>query len=101
MSVDRLFLFDLFDTIIEVSSAFFCSNPDVLSFDESEKGIFDSLKNIARLPLDSPKEGIGWPISLLARWGNCPLGRRARSLLPLALVSVLVAIDWFLRRAFR
>ena len=34
----------------------FCSNPDVLGIDESEKGIFDSLKNIAQLPPGSPKE---------------------------------------------
>ena len=39
------------------SASTFCSNSDALGFDESEKGIFDSLKNIARLPLDSPKEG--------------------------------------------
>ena len=39
------------------SASSFCSNSDALGFDESEKGIFDSLKNIARLPLDSPKEG--------------------------------------------
>ena len=46
-----------FDFVVEVSSTSFCSNPDALGFDESENGIFDSLKNIARLPLDSPKEG--------------------------------------------
>jgi hypothetical protein len=57
VSVDRLFLFELFDTVIEVSSAFFCSNLDALGFGELEKGIFYSLKNIARLPLDLPKEG--------------------------------------------
>ena len=39
------------------SASSFCSNSDALGFDESEKRIFDSLKNIARLPLDSPKEG--------------------------------------------
>ena len=50
------FLFS-FDFAVEVSSTSFCSNPDALGFDESEKGIFYSLKNIARLPLDSPKEG--------------------------------------------
>ena len=50
------FLFS-FDFVVEVSSTSFCSNPDALGFDESEKGIFGSLKNIARLPLDSPKEG--------------------------------------------
>ena len=39
------------------SASSFCSNSDALGLDESEKGTFDSLKNIARLPLDSPKEG--------------------------------------------
>ena len=38
------------------STSFFCSNPDALGIDESEKGIFDSLKNIAQLPPSSPKE---------------------------------------------
>jgi hypothetical protein len=50
------FLFS-FDFVVEVSSTSFCSNPDALGFDESEKGIFGSLKNIDRLPLDSPKKG--------------------------------------------
>ena len=44
--------------MIEVSSASsFRSNPDALGFDESEKGIFGSLKNITQLPFGSPKEG--------------------------------------------
>ena len=38
------------------STSFFCSNPDALGIDESEKGIFDSLKNIAQLPPSPPKE---------------------------------------------
>ena len=43
--------------MIEVSStSSFCSNPDALGVDESEKGIFDSLRNIAQLPSSSPKE---------------------------------------------
>ena len=46
-----------FDFVVEVSSASFCSNPDALGFDESEKGIFGSLKNITQLPPGSPKEG--------------------------------------------
>ena len=48
-----------FDFAVEVSSASssFCSNPDALGFDESEKGIFGSLKNITQLPPGSPKEG--------------------------------------------
>ena len=44
--------------MIEMSSASsFCSNPDALGFDESEKGIFGSLKNIAQLLPSLPKEG--------------------------------------------
>ena len=44
--------------MIEVSStSSFCSNPDALGIDESAKGIFDSLQNIAQLPPSSPKEG--------------------------------------------
>ena len=48
-----------FDFAVEVSSASssFCSNPDALGFDESEKEIFGSLKNITQLPPGSPKEG--------------------------------------------
>ena len=34
----------------------FCSNPDALGIDESEKGIFNSLRSIARLPSSLPKE---------------------------------------------
>ena len=34
----------------------FCSNPDALGIDESEKGIFGSLKSIAQLPPSPPKE---------------------------------------------
>ena len=44
--------------MIEVSStSSFCSNPDALGFDESEKKIFYSLKNIAQLPPSPLKEG--------------------------------------------
>ena len=44
--------------MIEVlSTSSFCNTPDALGFDESEKGIFGSLKNIAQLPPSSPKEG--------------------------------------------
>ena len=44
--------------MIEVlSTSSFCSTPDALGFDESEKGIFGSLKNIAQLPPNPLKEG--------------------------------------------
>jgi len=48
-----------FDFVVEELSASssFCSNPDALGLDESEKGIFGSLKNITQLPPGSPKEG--------------------------------------------
>ena len=48
-----------FDFVVKVSSASssFCSNPDALGFDESEKGIFGSLKTNSQLPPGSPKEG--------------------------------------------
>ena len=39
------------------STSSFCSTPDALGFDGSEKGIFDSLKNIAQLPPSPLKEG--------------------------------------------
>ena len=35
----------------------FCSNPDALGIDESEKGIFGSLKSIAQLPPSPSKDG--------------------------------------------
>ena len=44
--------------MIEVSgTSSFCSTLNALGFDESEKGIFGSLRNIAQLPSSSPKEG--------------------------------------------
>ena len=44
--------------MVEVSgTSSFCGNPDALRIDESEKGIFDSLKNIAQLPPSPPKGG--------------------------------------------
>ena len=66
------FLFS-FDFVVEVSNTSFGSNPDALGFDESEKGIFDSLKNIAQLspsPLrgddqlgDSAAGAVGSPVA--------------------------------------
>ena len=101
MSVDRLFLFDLFDTVIEVSSASsFCSNSDALGFDESEKGVFDSLKNIARLPLDSPKEGDRLADSAAGAAGDLSIGE-AGKVSPIAGTGeCLDVVGWFFRRAF-
>ena len=56
------------------SASSFCSNSDALGFDESEKGIFDSLKNFSRLPLDSPKEGDRVVDSAAGMAGNQALG---------------------------
>jgi len=65
--------------VIEVSStSSFCSNPDALGIDESEKGIFYSLKNIARLPLDSPKEGDRLADSAASSVGDLVLGEAGK-----------------------
>jgi hypothetical protein len=46
-----------FNFEVDVSStSSFCSNPDALGIDDSEKGIFNSLKSIARLPPSPLKE---------------------------------------------
>jgi len=61
--------------VIEVlSTSSFCSTPDALGFDESEKGIFGSLKNIAQLPPSSPKEGDRVADSAAGDAGNLVVG---------------------------
>ena len=60
------------------SASSFCSNSDALGFDESEKGVFDSLKNIARLPLDSPKEGDRLADSAAGAWGELSIGEAGK-----------------------
>ena len=61
--------------MIEVSgTSSFCSTPDALGFDESEKGILGSLKNIARLPSCSPKEGDRVADSATGDAGNLVIG---------------------------
>ena len=61
--------------MIEVlSTSSFCSTPDALEFDESEKGIFGSLRNIAQLPPGSPKEGDRVADSAAGMAGNQALG---------------------------
>ena len=59
-------------------SSTFCSNLDALGIDESEKEIFYSLKNIARLPLDSPKEGDREVDSATGTAGNQSLGEAGK-----------------------
>ena len=77
--------------MIEVSStSSFCSNPDALGFDESEKEIFGSLKNITQLPPGLPKEGDRVADSAAGAAENLVTEEARRSLLPLALVSGLI-----------
>ena len=61
--------------MIEVSgTSSSCSSPDALGFDESEKGIFGSLRNIAQLPPSSPKEGDRVADSVAGDAGNLVVG---------------------------
>ena len=86
--------------MIEVSSTSFCSNPDALGFDESEKGIFDSLKNIARLPLDSPKEGGRMADSAAGTLGEQPIGEAGNESPAAGTGECLDVVDWSFRRTF-
>ena len=66
---------------------FFCSNPDALGIDGSEKGIYDALKKIAKLPPSPPRVGDRLVDSAAGtRERVLRLKMQARSLL-LALVS--------------
>ena len=78
----------------------FCRNSDALGFDESEKGIFDSLKNIARLPLDSPKEGDRVVDSAAGVAGNQALGKAGGESAAAGTGECLDLVDWFFRRTF-
>ena len=60
--------------MVEVSSTSFCSNPNALGIDESEKGIFDSLKNIAQLAPGPPKEDDRLGDSAAGTSGDLALG---------------------------
>ena len=82
------------------SASTFCSNSDALGFDESEKGIFDSLKNITRLPLDSPKEGDRVVDSAAGVAGNQALGEAGRESHAAGTGKCLDLVDWFFRRTF-
>ena len=78
----------------------FCSNPDALWIDESEKGIFDSLKNIAQLPPSPPKGGDQLGDSA-AGTAESPTAEEAGKDFSVAGTSeCLDVIDWFFRRAF-
>ena len=93
------FLFS-FDFVVEVSSTSFCSNPDALGFDESENGIFDSLKNIARLPQDSPKEGDQLADSAAGAVGELPIGEAGKEFPATSIGECFGVVDWFSRRTF-
>ena len=86
--------------MIEVLSTSFCSNPDALGFDESEKGIFDSLKNIARLPLDSPKEGDRLADSAAGALGELSIGEAGKESPAAGTSECLDVVDWFFLWAF-
>ena len=61
--------------MIEVlSTSSFCSTPDALGFDESEKGIFGSLENITKLLPGSLKEGDRVADSAAGDAGNLVVG---------------------------
>ena len=49
----------------------FCSNPDALGVDNSEKDIFDSLKNITQLP-PSPSKDVDRPEDSVIRMAGSP-----------------------------
>ena len=84
-----------FDFVVEVSSTSFCSNPDALGFDESEKGVFDSLRNIARLPLGSPKEGDRLADSAAGSVGELPIGEAGKESPAAGTGECLEVIDLF------
>ena len=86
--------------MVEVSSTSFCSNPDALGFDKSEKGIFDSLKNIARLPLDSLKEGDRLADFAAGAVADLSIGEASKEFPAAGTGEWLDLIDWLFRRAF-
>jgi len=77
------------------SASSFCSNSDALGFDESEKGIFYSLKNIARLPLDLPKEGDRLADSAAGSVGELPIGEAGKESPAAGTGECLEVIDLF------
>ena len=95
--IDCFLLF--FDSVVEVSSTF-CSNSDALGFDESEKGIFYSLRNIAQLPLGSPKEGDRLTDSAAGAVGDLSIGEAGKESPAAGTGECLDVVDWFFRRAF-
>ena len=87
--------------MIEVSStSSFCSNPDALGIDESKKGIFYSLKNIAQLPPGSPKEGSRLADSAAGAAGDLSIGEAGKGSPAAGTGECLDVVDWSFRRIF-
>ena len=87
--------------MIEVSStSSFCSNPDALGFDESEKGIFGSLENITKLLPGSLKEGDRVADSAASETaGDQALGEASWESPVVDTGECLGVFDWFFCRA--
>ena len=87
--------------MIEVSgTSSSCSSPDALGFDESEKGIFGSLRNIAQLPPGSPKEGDRVADSAAGAVENLVTEEASKESPAAGPSEWLDLIDWLFRRAF-
>ena len=78
----------------------FSSNPDALGIDDSEKGIFDSLKNIAQLP-PSPSRNDDRLGNSAAGAAESPAAEEAgKECSVTGTGECLGVIDWFFCRAF-
>ena len=73
----------------------FCSNPDALGIDESEKRIFYSLKNFAQLPPCSPKEDDRLADSSAGAAGDLSIGEAGKGSPVAGTGECLDVIDWF------
>ena len=74
--------------------------PTPLDLMSRRRGFFYSLKNIARLPLDSPKEGDQVVDSAAGLAGNQALGEAGRESSAAGTGECLDLVDWFFRRTF-
>ena len=82
------------------STSSFCSTPNALGFDELEKGIFGSLKNIAQLPPSSPKEGDRLADFAAGTAESPAAGEAGKESSVAGTGEWLDVIDWFFRRVF-
>ena len=78
----------------------FCSNPDALGIDESEKGIFDSLKNITQLPSSPSKDGDRAGDTAAGAAESLAAEEAGKKSSVAGTGKWLDVIDWFFRRAF-